>query len=72
MMLVALVPALLTWSLGLIMEVSLLLLGLQVILFPALVILISVLFRLPAFYEIKAILANKLTVSNFMKTFNPE
>jgi len=72
MMLVALVPALITWSLGLIMKVSLLLLGLQVILFPSLVILISVLFRLPAFYEIKAILANKLTVSNFMKTFNPE
>lgn len=72
MMLVAIVPAILTWSLGLIMKVSVLLLGLQVILFPALVILISAIFSLPAFLEIKAILADKLTVSNFLKTFNPE
>ncbi len=70
---IALVPAIITWGLGAVLDVSpVVLLGLQVITYPCLLVLLSVLFKLPAFYEIKAILADKLTVTNFLKTFNWE
>ena len=68
---VAFVPALLTWSIGIIFPLPpVILLAVQMIFYPGLVIAISVFFRLPAFFEIKGILADKLTVSNFLKTFN--
>jgi O-antigen/teichoic acid export membrane protein len=70
---IAFVPALITWGLGVVLSIPPVgLLGLQIITYPCLLVIISILFRLPAFYEIKAILADKLTVSNFLKTFNRE
>ena len=71
MMGVALIPALVTWSIGLVFTLSpLMLLLIQIIAYPCLVIGLSVLFRVPSFYEIKKILTDRLTVSNFLKTFN--
>jgi len=73
MMAIAFVPALITWGVGYIFNMSpLLLLVIQVLIYPGLVFLLSVVFKVHAFYEIKAILADKLTVSNFMKTVNPD
>ncbi|MCX6326500.1 MAG: lipopolysaccharide biosynthesis protein [Bacteroidia bacterium] len=68
---IAIVPALLTWSLGTLFSFSnILLLSIQIILYPGLVLLLSVLFRIPAFFEIKQILTNKFTVANIVKTIN--
>jgi teichuronic acid exporter len=66
---IALVPALITWSLSVLLPLNnLLLLPILVITYPALVIILSVLFKVPAFFELKQILADKLTISNFIKT----
>jgi teichuronic acid exporter len=68
-MLIALFPALITWSLESLFSISyIILLPVQVIVYPALVILISILFRVPAFFELKQILSDKITVENFIKT----
>jgi O-antigen/teichoic acid export membrane protein len=70
-MLIALFPAIITWLISNFLNISLLFqLPLLILVYPSLVILLSVLVRLQAYYEIKNILADKLTVSNFMKTFN--
>jgi O-antigen/teichoic acid export membrane protein len=66
---IALVPALITWSLHLFLSISnILLLSVQIILYPGLVILLSVVLRLPAFYELIEILKDKLTLANFLNT----
>jgi O-antigen/teichoic acid export membrane protein len=68
---IAIVPAILTWSLGALFSLNdILLLSIQLILYPGLVILLSVILKLPAFFEIKQILSDKLTVANFIKTLN--
>jgi len=73
MMFVALIPALIIWSFEYIFIVSpLLLLGIQIITYSGLIVLISLILRLKAFHEIRAILSDKLTFSNFMKTFTGE
>ena len=66
---IALVPALLTWSLNIILPLkNILLLPVLVITYPTLVIVLSVIFKVPAFFELKQILTEKLTISNFIKT----
>jgi teichuronic acid exporter len=68
-MIVAFVPAILTWSLDSLFSMKyLVLLAIQIVLYPALVVLISILFRVPAFFELKQILSDKLTFANFIKT----
>jgi teichuronic acid exporter len=66
---IALIPAVITWSLPLFLSLSnILLLSVQIILYPGLVAILSVLFRLPAFYELIQILKDKLTLTNFVNT----
>ena len=66
---IAIVPAILTWSLGFIFSMSnIILLSVQTIMYPGLVLLLSLLFRVPAFFEIKQILVGKLTTENLIKT----
>jgi hypothetical protein len=68
---IAIVPAILTWSLGNFFSWSyILLLLIQTIMYPSLVVILSVFFKVPAFFEIKQILTDKLTVANFIKTIN--
>ena len=68
---IALFPAIITWSLGKLFTLSvIMLLSVQVIVYPALVVLLSVFFSVPAFYELKQILTDKLTVTNFVNTIN--
>ncbi|HAM09058.1 MAG: hypothetical protein A2X05_10845 [Bacteroidetes bacterium GWE2_41_25] len=68
---VAFVPAIITWSIGIVFTISpVILLIIQFITYPCLVVALSYIFRVPAFFEIKDILTNKLTVANFLKTFN--
>jgi teichuronic acid exporter len=70
---IAFVPAIITWGIGFVFEIApVFLLVIQILIYPCLVLLLSVIFRIRAFYEIKSILADKLTVANFLKTFNPE
>jgi teichuronic acid exporter len=64
---IAIVPAILSLSLGIFFPLSnILLLGIQVVLYPALVVILSVLFKIPSFFIIKQILKEKLTVSNIV------
>jgi len=66
---IAIVPAIMTWSLGTLFSLSnILLLSIQTIIYTGLVVSLSILFRISAFFEIKQILADKLTVENFIKT----
>jgi len=68
---VAIVPAILTWSLESLLSLSnIMLLSVQIILYPCLVVLLSVIFRIPAFFEIKQILSDKFTIANFIKTIS--
>jgi teichuronic acid exporter len=68
-MIVALVPAILTWSLDSLFSMKyIVLLVIQILLYTALVMLISIFFKVPAYFELKQILSDKLTVSNFIKT----
>jgi len=70
-MCIALFPAFITWSLQYILSFSnIILLTVQMILYPGLVVIFSVIFRLPAFFEIIQILKDKLTVANFVKTIS--
>jgi teichuronic acid exporter len=63
--------ALITWSIGILLSLSnIMLLSVQIVLYPGLVVIMSVLFRLPAFYELMQILKDKLTVDNFIKTIS--
>jgi teichuronic acid exporter len=72
-MFIALVPALITWSLGYFLALNyLLLLPIQLILYPGLVVILSIIFKVPAFFEIKQILSDKLTVANFIKTIKKD
>lgn len=71
MMGVAFIPAVITWSIGIVFTISpVMLLVIQFVTYPCLVVVLSVLLRVQAFFEIKNILADKLTVENFLKTFN--
>ena len=64
---IALFPAIITWSVHLLIPLSdIILLIVQVILYPGLVVLLSVLFRLPAFYELLQIFKDKVTLTNFV------
>jgi len=66
---IAFFPAIITWSLHLFLSLSnIMLLSVQIVLYPGLVIILSVLFRLPAFYELIQILKDKLTLANFVNT----
>ncbi len=67
------VAAGLTWGIGFVFSVKdIYLLIIQAIVYPGLIILFSVAFKMPAFYELKQILSDKLTVSNFLKTVKGE
>ena len=66
---IAFFPAIITWSLGIFMSLSnIMLLSIQIVLYPALVVILSVIFRLPAFYELLQILKDRLTFDNFVNT----
>jgi hypothetical protein len=68
---IAFIPAIITWGIGIVFNLSpVILLVIQFVTYPSLVLSLSVLFRIPAFFEIKNTLADKLTVANFLKTFN--
>ncbi len=72
-MLLSGIPAFLIWGLGVIFPVDpLTALGIQILAYFAIILGISVLFRIPAFYEITAILKNKFTFINIVKTFKPQ
>ncbi len=65
------ISALLTWSLDLLFHCNnLLILTMQVIFFPVMVILLSIIFKVEAFLELKQIMIHKLTLSNLLKTLN--
>lgn len=67
----AVIAALLTWSIGLFFSPALIvLLIIQGILYPILIIFFSVIFKVEAFFEVKQILLNKFTVANLIKTIN--
>jgi O-antigen/teichoic acid export membrane protein len=66
---IAFIPAVITWGLTLFLSLSnIVLLSVQIILYPGLVVILSVLFRLPAFYELIQILKDKITLTNFVNT----
>ena len=68
---IAFFPAIITWCLGIFLPLSnIVLLPIQIILYPDWLILLSVLFRLPAFYELMQILKDKLTIANFVNTIS--
>jgi teichuronic acid exporter len=68
---IAIVPAIVTWSLENIFSLSyVILLSIQIILYPCLVVLLSMVFRIQAFFEIKQILSDKFTIANFIKTIS--
>ncbi len=70
---IAFVSAFITWGIGFVFDITpVFLLVIQILTYPCLVLLLSVIFRIRAFYEIKSILADKLTIANFLKTFSPE
>ena len=65
------ISALATWGLGLLFQFGdIIILTIQVFFFPGMVILLSMLFKAEAFFELKQILRNKLTFSNLFKTLN--
>lgn len=66
---IAIVPAILTLSLGAVFSLpNILLLAIQVIMYLVMILLLSVIFRVPAFFEIKGILTGKFTIANIIKT----
>ena len=70
---IALIPGIITWGLEYLLSLSdILLLSVQIILYPCLVAVLSVSFRIPAFFELVGILKDKLTVANFVKTISKE
>jgi teichuronic acid exporter len=71
LMCIAAVSAIITWTIGIVFNLSpVILLLVQGVFYPVIVVTLSLLFRTSAFFELKSILANKLTVSNFLRTFN--
>ncbi|MEI7420778.1 MAG: lipopolysaccharide biosynthesis protein [Prolixibacteraceae bacterium] len=70
-LIIAGLSALATWSLGFLFHFNdLLMLTIQVFFFPVVVLLLSILFKSEAYYELKLILLNKLTRANLLKTLN--
>jgi teichuronic acid exporter len=68
---IAFFPAIITWSLSIFLSLSnILLLSIQIILYPGLVVILSVLFRVPAYHELIKILKDKLTITNFVNTIS--
>ncbi len=68
---IAVFPAIIAWSIGAFIPVgNILILSIQGILYPGLVILLSVLFRIPAYFELLQILKDRLTLANFINTIN--
>jgi O-antigen/teichoic acid export membrane protein len=66
---IALVPAVITWSFGIFLHLSdILLLTVQVLFYPCMVVLLSVILRLPAFFELLQIFKDKFTIANIVKT----
>jgi O-antigen/teichoic acid export membrane protein len=66
---IALVPAIITWSMErILLSSNIILLAVQVILYPSLVVILSLSFKVPAFFEIMRILKDKFTMTNFIKT----
>jgi teichuronic acid exporter len=67
-MAIAFFPAIVTWGMGMFLPLSnILILGIQVTVYAGLIIILSMLSKLPAFFELLEILKGKLTVSNFIK-----
>jgi len=67
----AFVASILTWSLGLFFSpAKILLLAMQVVLYPTLIVIFSMIFKVDAFFEVKQILLNKFTMANLIKTIN--
>lgn len=65
------IPALLVWWLGRLLHVGdFQLLFIQSTAFIVASVALSILFNIPAFFEIKGIFLNKFTVNNFIKTIN--
>lgn len=66
---IAIVSALITWSLGLLFPLSnIVLLLIQIVLYPCLVVLLSGILKVEAFFELKKIMTGKLTLDNLIKT----
>jgi O-antigen/teichoic acid export membrane protein len=66
---IAFFPALATWSIGYLFQLgNFPLIGIQIVVYSGLVLLLSVAFKIDAYYEIKYILSQKLTVANLVKT----
>ena len=68
-MVMAAVSAGLTWGIGIVFSLKdIYLLTIQVIVYPCLIVFFSVTLKMHAFFELKQILSDKLTISNFIKT----
>lgn len=68
---IAAVSALATWGLGHFLHLNdILILTIQIICYPILLVSLSMVFKLEAFFELKQILLNKLTLPNLLKTLN--
>lgn len=64
-------PALLVWWLGQSLKIgNFPLLLIQSAIFVAVSVTLSIVFKIPAFFEIKKILINKFTINNLLKTIN--
>jgi O-antigen/teichoic acid export membrane protein len=72
-MTLALLPAAAVWSLGFFTSLgTVTLLAVQVVAYPSLIILLSVIFRIPAFFELIGILKDRLTVDNLLNTIKKQ
>lgn len=68
---IAFFPAVITLCVGIFFPLgNAVLLPIEIILYPALVIILSLLFRVAAFHELMQILKDKLTIANFVKTIS--
>jgi teichuronic acid exporter len=66
---IAMVSAIITWSVGVLFPWSnVVLLSVQVVLYPCLIIFFSFFFKVEAFFELRKIMADKLTVDNLIRT----
>jgi hypothetical protein len=65
------VASLLTWLVGIFFALPLIVLfAIQILLYPSLILVFSIVFKVAAFIEVKQILMNKFTIANFVKTIN--
>ena len=70
---IASISAIITWITGLVINIApVLVLLVQIIIYPGLVLVLSKFFKISSYYEIKDILKDKLTIANFVKTLNPD